>query len=127
MSLKLFSYSRELEFRRNSSPAACQVLCNMDLSSHIAGLIGEVSEEMLKTLHPHHPVSIYGRLCTATYPSGMSVLYRNTHISILWAFLMDEEGLAGNKRVASLTNMDPKIFGRYVACPPCPSMLLVLY
>ena len=125
MSLKLFSYSRELEFRRNSSPAACQVLCNMDLSSHIAGLIGEVSEEMLKTLHPHHPVSIYGRLCTATYPSGMSVLYRNTHISILWAFLIDETGLLGNERVASLTSMSPIIFSPYVTCSCLLTLLVV--
>ena len=112
MSLKLFSHSLEQEFRRDSSPAASEVLGNLELSVRIARLL--IDEEMPKTQRPFHYVSIFGRLCTAAYPGGMSVLYQNIHISILWAFLIDEKDSLGNQRIASLTNMDTITLFEYV-------------
>ena len=93
MSLKLFSYSLEQEFRRDSGPTAAEVLGNMELSVYIAELLTD--EEMLKTQCPYHWISIFGRLCTAAYPGAMTVLYRNVHISLLWAFLVDDQDSFG--------------------------------
>lgn len=110
--LKLFSYSRQAEFESSYSAAAFRVLGNMDLSIRIADhLSPDGDQNPMAHWHPYQDVSTFGRICTATYPSGMTILYRDVpHISVLWAILIDKTALLGCKRVESFT-ADSTTFG----------------
>ena len=111
LALKLFSYGREAEFVSGSSPAASQVFRNLDLSIAIAENLSPENDPKPKDTRPYGDVSTFGRICTATYPGAMAVLYRSVpHVPFLWSILVDRRDMLEYGHVCSLTE-DPVIFG----------------
>lgn len=126
-SLKLFSYSRQAEFERSIHPRLSEILGNTDISIRIAELLYPFGDWSINSRYTLRDLNNFCLACTATYPSGVAVLYRIiAHITILWGILIDTKDVFVWRRIAGL-NADPRALFKYVPSPSNNALLLTNY
>ncbi|KAI1786558.1 hypothetical protein LXA43DRAFT_1064988 [Ganoderma leucocontextum] len=102
---QLFSRSGEVKV---NLPPASRALNMVDITLLIVEQL--LPDDKTRTLHPYRDLSVFGCLCTATYPSAMSFLYRTIqNLPVLWSILVDRKEILEYKHVAQLTR-DPIMF-----------------
>lgn len=83
---------------------------NLDLSIAIVENLSPENNPKPEDTGPYVAVSTFGRICTATYPGAMAVLYRSvSHVPLLWSILVDRRDMLEYGHVSNFTE-DPVMF-----------------